>query len=92
MTDQNMMNEEERKEFTERMETRRAEQRQIVADELKNQKLNGSDLSDIDRALGLDNDDEMFMPELGGGYGNHFGGGGFNSEEEALAAAIAASL
>jgi hypothetical protein len=38
MTDQNMMNEEERKEFTERMETRRAEQRQTVADELKNQK------------------------------------------------------
>lgn len=38
MTDQNKMNEEERKEFTEHMETRRAEQRQTVADELKNQK------------------------------------------------------
>lgn len=38
MTDQNMMNDEERKEFMKRMETRRAEQRQIVADELKAQK------------------------------------------------------
>lgn len=93
MTDQNMMKDEERKEFTKRMETRRAEQRQIVADEIKAQKKEGADVSDIDRALGLDNDDEMFMPELGGGYGGHpFGGGGFNSEEEALAAAIAASL
>jgi hypothetical protein len=76
MTDQNMMKEEDRKEFTKRMETRRAEQRQIVADELKNQKKEeGGDVSDIDKALGLDNDDEMFMPELGGGYGNPFGGG-----------------
>ena len=38
-------------------------------------KEDGGDVSDIDKALGLDNDDEMFMPELGGGYGNPFAGG-----------------
>lgn len=93
MTDQNMMKEEERKEFTKRMDLRRSEQKKIVADEIKANKKEDEDLSDIDRALGLNNDDEMFMPDLGGGYGgNPFGGNGFNCEEEALAAAIAASL
>jgi len=70
------MKEEERKEFMLRMEKRRAEQKQIVADELKNQKkVDGADVSDIDKALGLDNDDEMFMPEFGGDFSNPFVGG-----------------
>ena len=49
-------------------------------------------LSEIDKALGLDNDDEMFMPDIGGFQqqrANPFAG---NQEDDDLAAAIAASL
>lgn len=67
------MSEEERKEFQKKMEIRRAEQKKIIVTELKNkidktlpQSEAESQLSEIDKALGLDNDDEMFMPDIAG--------------------------
>jgi len=51
----------------------------------------------VDRALGLDDDGEMSLPDImgfGQGGSNPFGagGGGMMSEEDAIAAAIQASL
>ena len=44
-------------------------------------------------ALGLDSDEMMAMPGFEEyGHGDPFSGGGFSNEDEALAAAIAASL
>ena len=52
-------------------------------------------MTSIDQALGLGGNEEMWIPDLDAfsGYGNSFGGrSAFQSEEEAIAAAIAASL
>lgn len=52
-------------------------------------------LSEIDQALGLGGDEEMWMPDLDGfaGYGNPFEAkNAYHNEDDDLAAAIAASL
>lgn len=84
------------------MEARRTEQKKIVADEMKaklqkkemRQGEIDSHLSEIDKALGLDNnDDDLFIDGFqNNDHVNPFGGYGGNHEDEALAAAIAASL
>jgi len=94
LTDQNMMNQEEKKQFIERMEVRRTAQKQFVVDEQakKQKEKQGENYTNIDKALGLDGDEMMSLPGFDDyGMGGHFGGG-FGNEDEALAAAIAASL
>ena len=66
-----------------------------MADEqAKNQKeKQGQAYTNIDKALGLDGDEMMSLPGFEDyGMGGQFGSGGFGNEDEALAAAIAASL
>jgi hypothetical protein len=85
LTENNKMSETERQEFLAKMEQRRASQKKAL--EKAQEHKDPRDCSAIDMALGLDDNNDLVMPELGG-FGGDFGG----YEEDDLAAAIAASL